>query len=155
MKRSLPEQLTFTATLVYLADYLLQNGETISQVFSAVAILNGESGTRVRSVQRGGSSQRSDLYDCSDEDVARAKSRLGLRALVPFLTPITAERFAHVPRVFIECLRDRVISPASQKKMYTPLPCQTILSMQTSHASFFSALGELARHRTSLESVSS
>jgi len=56
-----------------------------------------------------------------------------------------------VPRVYIECLRDRVISPSSQQKMYTTLPCQQIISMETSHSPFFSAPEELVSHLESLQ----
>ncbi len=47
-----------------------------------------------------------------------------------------------------------VISPSIQKMMYTALPCQIIISMETSHAPFFSAPEDLVTHLTSLESVS-
>jgi len=38
--------------------------------------------------------------------------------------------------------------------MYTTTPCQTILSMETSHSPFFSAPQELVLHLTSLTSLS-
>ena len=43
------------------------------------------------------------------------------QALAPTGTPIriTAEHFGRMPRVYIECLRDRVISLSIQKMMYT------------------------------------
>jgi len=59
-----------------------------------------------------------------------------------------------VPRVYIECLRDRTIAPPIQKMMYTATPCQTIFSMETSHSPFFSAPQELVRHLTSLQTES-
>ena len=94
--------------------------------------------------------------DCSDEDVTRAKSLLVPQAIAPMATPvsITAEQFGRAPRVYIECLRDRTISPPMQKMMYTATPCETILSMETSHSPFFSAPQELVRLLTSLKSVS-
>lgn len=95
--------------------------------------------------------------DCSDEEIEWAKSLLGPEPLAPSVTPvhITAENYNRVPRVYIETLRDRAISPSLQKKMYTALPCQKIISMETSHASFFSAPEELVRHLSSLEPISS
>jgi pimeloyl-ACP methyl ester carboxylesterase len=148
--------------LVYLAAFLVQNGESLFQVAqtdsdSLVApnlIVNEEQG----SVTFKEGAPLKDMFygDCSDEDVARATSLLVPQALAPLATPvrITAEHFGRVPRVYIECLRDRAISPSIQKMMYTATPCQTILSMQTSHSPFFSAPQELVRHLTSLESVS-
>jgi hypothetical protein len=66
---------------------------------------------------------------------------------------ITQEHFGRIPRVYIETLRDRGVSPSLQKKMYTALPCQMVMSMETSHSPFFSAPQELARHLTSLVAV--
>jgi hypothetical protein len=67
--------------------------------------------------------------DCSDEDVARATSLLVTQALAPTetLVRITAEHFGRVPRVYIECLRDRVISISIQKMMYTATPKQDMM----------------------------
>jgi pimeloyl-ACP methyl ester carboxylesterase len=88
------------------------------------------------------------LADCSDEDVKRAKSRFVPRAVAPFATPlaVTEENFGRVPRVYIETLQDRAVSPSFQKEMYERLPCQNVVSMETSHSPFFSAPEELAGH---------
>jgi pimeloyl-ACP methyl ester carboxylesterase len=148
--------------LVYLAAFLVQNGESLSQVAQTDSdslvlpnlMVNVEQGSLTF---KEGAPLKDMFYgDCSDEDVARATSLLVPQAHAPMETPvsITAEHFGRVPRVYIECLRDRVISPSIQKMMYTATPCQTILSMQTSHSPFFSAPQELVRHLTSLESVS-
>lgn len=145
-------------TLVYLAAFLLPNGETVSQVFSLdtdslllpTLMVNREQGYATFKDE---APLKEVVYaDCSDEDVARARLLLVPQALVPFVTPIstTVERFGRVPRVYIECLHDRVISPASQQKMYTALPCQQIIAMQTSHSPFFSAPQELVSHLASL-----
>jgi pimeloyl-ACP methyl ester carboxylesterase len=152
-----PEKI---ATLVYLAAYLLQNGESLSQVASVdtdslllpMVLVNREQGYATFKEE---APLKEAIYaDCSDEDVERAMSLLVPQALAPFVTPIstTVERFGRVPRVYIECLHDRVISPSCQEKMYTALPCQQIISMETSHSPFFSAPEELVRHLTSLES---
>jgi pimeloyl-ACP methyl ester carboxylesterase len=148
--------------LVYLAAFLVQNGESLFQVAQTDSdslvlpnlMVNEEQGSLTF---KEGAPLKDMFYgDCSDEDVARATSLLVPQALAPLATParITAEHFGRVPRVYIECLRDRAISPSMQKRMYTATPCQTILSMQTSHSPFFSAPQELVRHLTSLESVS-
>lgn len=84
--------------------------------------------------------------DCSDEDVNRARSLLCLQAAAPLATPIkiTDEKFGSVPRVYIECLNDKAISPAQQKMMHTRTTCQEVISMNTSHSPFFAAPEELA-----------
>jgi pimeloyl-ACP methyl ester carboxylesterase len=149
-------------TLVYLTAFLPQNGESLLQIartnsdslLTPNLVVNEEQG--YLTFKEGASLKEIFYGDCSDEDVARAKSLLVLQAIAPMATPvrISAEQFGRVPRVYIECLRDRTITPCIQKMMYTAMPCQTILSMETSHSPFFSSPQELVRHLTSLKSVS-
>jgi hypothetical protein len=89
--------------------------------------------------------------DCSDRDAAWAKSLLCPQNPATFTTPVhtTAERFGCIPRVYIECLLDRALSPWIQKKMYTDVPCR-VISMNTNHSPFLSAPEELAAHLSSL-----
>jgi pimeloyl-ACP methyl ester carboxylesterase len=63
---------------------------------------------------------------------------------------LTAARFGRVPRVYVACLRDRVIDPQLQKAMYQASPCEKVLSLDTDHSPFFSRPEELARHLASL-----
>jgi hypothetical protein len=99
---------------------------------------------------------REALYaDCSEEDVALATALLTPEPNAPVATlmRLTEERFGRIPRVYIETLRDRGVSTSLQKKMYSALPCQRVISMETSHSPFFSAPQELVRHLTSLVPV--
>jgi pimeloyl-ACP methyl ester carboxylesterase len=144
-------------TLVYLTAFLLRNGETLLQVatedkdalvMSNLIFADDQSHATVKS-----ETIKEAFYgDCSDEDVARAESLLVPQAAAPFATPISTseERFGRIPRVYIECLRDKAISPSVQQSMYTALPCQKVISMDTSHSPFFSAPEELAAHLTLL-----
>ncbi|HAA29061.1 MAG TPA: hypothetical protein DCE56_16915 [Cyanobacteria bacterium UBA8553] len=144
-------------TLVYLTAFLLQNGESLSQVaqgdteslFPPNLIINEAQGSctvREDAIK--------DIFygDCTDTDVAQAKSLLRPQAFAPLNTPIniTEEKFNQLPRIYIECLRDKAISPAIQKQMYTALPCQQVISMDTSHSPFFSAPEKLVEHLTGL-----
>jgi pimeloyl-ACP methyl ester carboxylesterase len=87
--------------------------------------------------------------DCTDEDAAwatrllvpEALRVLGEREIVP-ASPSTETP----PRVYIECLQDKVIGPAMQKKMYTAIPCQRVYSLQTSHSPFLSAPEQLVAY---------
>jgi pimeloyl-ACP methyl ester carboxylesterase len=90
--------------------------------------------------------------DCSDEDVAYARGRLVPQATAPLNTPVhvSAERWGRIPRVYIECLQDRTISPTAQKRMYTATPCAKVLSLNTGHSPFFAAPEALADHLLSL-----
>ena len=139
--------------LVYLAAFLLRDGE----VLLSVAGNDTESlilPNLVMSEDQMSATIREDvirealLADCSDEDVKRAKSRFVPQAVAPFATPlaVTEDNFGRVPRVYIETLQDRAISPAFQKEMYERLPCQKVISMDTRHSPFFSAPEELAGH---------
>ena len=144
-------------TLVYLTAFLLRNGESLLQVaqgdtealvLSNLIMADDGSHATVRD-----EAIREAFYgDCSDEDVALAKSLLVPQAVAPFAAPVstTEERFGLVPRVYIECLSDRAISPSVQRRMYGALPCQKVISMDTDHSPFFSAPRELAAHLMSL-----
>ena len=90
--------------------------------------------------------------DCADEDIALAKLLLVPQALSPVGTPIrtSAANFGRIPRVYIECRQDRALTPSFQRRLYTSLPCQKVITMDTSHSPFFSAPGELAAHLMAL-----
>ena len=93
------------------------------------------------------------LYgDCSEEDVALAKALIVPQATAPLATPVNTSdaNFGRVPRVYIECLRDRALTPSFQKRLYAVLPCQKVISMDTGHCPFFSAPRELAAHLAAL-----
>ncbi|MCH8011592.1 MAG: alpha/beta fold hydrolase [Candidatus Marinimicrobia bacterium] len=140
-------------TLVYLTAFLLRNGEFLLQlaegdtealVLPNLIMAEDQSYATVRD-----EAIKETFYgDCSDEDVARAKSLLVPQAVAPFATPVntTEEKFGRVPRVYISCLRDKAITPALQEKMYKVLPCEKVISMDTSHSPFFSAPEELVGH---------
>lgn len=90
--------------------------------------------------------------DCSDEDIAFARSMLLPQATSPVVEPVHVSegKYGSVPRVYIECLQDQILFPAFQKKLYTAFPCEQVISMNTSHSPFFSAPETLARHLLSL-----
>jgi len=90
--------------------------------------------------------------DCSEEDIAFARSRLVPQPMAPVTEPVhlTEGRYGQVRRIYIECLQDGIIPPAFQKKMYTAVPCERVISMNTSHSPFFSQPESLARHLHSL-----
>ncbi len=85
---------------------------------------------------------------CDEQDVALARLCIQPEPLAPLATPLqlSDEHFGRVPRVYIECLQDRAISPAKQKAMYSELPCEAVISMDTDHSPFFSATPALVGH---------
>lgn len=144
-------------TLVYLSAYLLRNGETLYQIAGADSdakigpyfVVNEAQGTL--GVREDGL-QEAFFFDCSAEDITRAKSLYRDEPLAPLATPvaITPQNFDRVPRVYIETLHDRVVSPIAQKKMYRATPCDQVLSLETGHASFLAAPEKLVSHLNSL-----
>jgi hypothetical protein len=143
--------------LVYLAAFLLRDGESLLQVAREhdTSMLLGN--LIVDEAQRSAVVRPeviTDAFygDCSDEDVALARTLLQPEALAPFATPITISdaRFGRVPRIYIECLRDKAVPPQFQRRMYTDQPCQRVLSIDCDHSPFFSRPDELAAHLLSL-----
>jgi pimeloyl-ACP methyl ester carboxylesterase len=144
--------------LVYLAAFLLPNGKTLLETAQTddetLVLQNVEVDEDKGIVTIREDAAREVFYgDCSEEDVERAKERLQPQALAPFATPVGVgeENFGRVKRTYIECLQDRAIGPATQKRMYTELPCEKVVSMDTSHTPFLSAPEELVRHLMSLD----
>ncbi len=144
-------------TLVYLTAFLLRDGQSLLDVAqgdteSLVLPNLVQAADGASAVVREDALKEVFYAGGPDDDVARAKTLLVPQATAPFATPVhtTAGNWGRIPRVYIECLRDRAISPAVQKQMYTALPCQRVISMATDHSPFFSAPGELAQHLASV-----
>lgn len=145
-------------TLVYVTAALVRSGESLHQTTQgdtesllpqSVIMAEDQSYTTLKE-----ETLKEVFYsDCSDEDALRATSLLVPQATAPVVTPITItdHNFGRIPRVYIECLHDRVFPPSLQKKMYTALSCQTVISMATSHSPFFAAPEALVTHLISLE----
>jgi pimeloyl-ACP methyl ester carboxylesterase len=146
-------------TLVYLAAYLLADGESVAQkalqderslVTSNMIVAPDRKSCILRDT-----AIKDALYgDCPDEDVILAQSLLAPEALAPLTTPIrtSVANYGHVPRIYIECRRDRAVSLSEQRRMYGATPCQAIISMDTDHSPFFSSPDELTAHLLALQS---
>jgi pimeloyl-ACP methyl ester carboxylesterase len=143
--------------LVYLTAFLLQNGEFMLQygeidkealVLPNLIMAEDQSSATVNEEVL----KAAFCGDCSDKDFERARSLLVPQAAAPLATPVNTsqDNFGRLPRIYISCSRDRAISPSIQEKMYSNLPCEKVIQMDTSHSPFFSAPGELANHLLSL-----
>ena len=142
-------------TLVYLTAFLLSDGESVlqvaqtdtaSQVGPNMIVDEDQGYVTIR-----GEAIRQAFYGCcGDEEVALARLLLQPEALAPLGSPIhvTPGNFGRIPRVYIECLRDKAISPAVQKQMYSATSCERVISMDTDHSPFLSAPVELVGHLT-------
>jgi pimeloyl-ACP methyl ester carboxylesterase len=144
-------------SLVYLAAFLIPSGEAmlptaLSDTESLIVSnleLNEEQGWHMLKEE----AFREALYaDCSEEDVALARSLLTPEPNAPVATPLelTDDNFGRIPRVYITSLRDKGVTPTLQKKMYTATPCRQVVSLDTSHSPFLSAPDELVAHLLSL-----
>ncbi len=139
--------------LVYLAGYLLQNGETLMQVFGndkgsllGANLIMADDQSYVTLKEEG---IKDVIYtDASNEDIERIKERVAPQATMPFATPInlTEESYGSIPRIYIECANDLAITPAAQKEMYTKMPCEKVLTLNTSHAPNYGAPEKLVEH---------
>ena len=151
------QQPQTVAKLVYVAAFLLEDGQTFGDAASRDAGSTA-SGWLVPSAD-GASvtvavSQLKDLFygECSDEDVALAELSLGPEssAVLGARIHVTAEQWGRIPRVYIECTNDRAVSIGSQRAMVERLPCEKVITMRTDHSPFLSAPEALAAHLMSL-----
>ena len=82
----------------------------------------------------------------SPELAAAATQRLVAEPSAPRSTPLhlTEARYGSVPRHYIECLQDRTIPIADQRRMQAMQPCASVTSLDADHSPFLSAPEELA-----------
>ncbi len=137
--------------LVYISGFLLKDGQSIFELQQT-----DPQSLLMKSVELSADSATSTLKkeavrelffsDCPDETATWASGLLQPDPVAPILTPIhvTAENFGRVPRVYIECLQDKAISPQLQRRMYGATPCAKELGLNTGHSPFFAAPEELA-----------
>jgi hypothetical protein len=143
-------------SLVYLAAFLSQNGQSLMDLFQqseSVLLRNVVPSADHSQLTIPDGTLRECFYEgCSEEDIALAKFCLVPEPMAPGLTPVqtTAENFGQVPRIYIETLRDRAVPTAFQRKMREALPCQTVFSLDTDHSPFFSDPGSLAQQLLSI-----
>jgi pimeloyl-ACP methyl ester carboxylesterase len=92
-------------------------------------------------------------HDCSAEDVAFAKARLRPQSFLPLKAPValTDRGFGPVPRTYIECTEDRAIVIEFQRVMQRASPCDSVVSLRTSHSPFLSAPALLAATLSNLD----
>jgi pimeloyl-ACP methyl ester carboxylesterase len=149
------------AALIYVAAYLLQNGETVVQVSQAgtdsVVGANMEFAPDYSTVGvKTDALREAFAADASDADFGRLSQMYKPEPTGPFNTPllVTAERFGRVPRRYIRTAQDRAVTPMLQDAMLANVPCERVITMETSHSPFLSAPEELASNIVALSSAS-
>jgi pimeloyl-ACP methyl ester carboxylesterase len=136
--------------LIYLAAYLLADGETIFQ--HATTDQGSALGPYLRPDEKSGVIAVADegfgaalASGCSEADVATARAKARPDPLRPLATPIhvTAARYHQVPRAYIRTLSDRAVSTALQTKLLAATKTPTI-DLAGGHSPFFSQVAELS-----------
>jgi pimeloyl-ACP methyl ester carboxylesterase len=136
-------------TLVYLTAYLLPNGKSLFQAAqedggSKVAtILDIQQDQGLAGLQKDGLAAIF-FSGCTAQDASEGVAHYAPDPIAPLATPITTSEanYGRVPRIYIHCTADLVISPAYQEAMYTALPCAKVLSIEAGHASAFLSQAE-------------
>jgi pimeloyl-ACP methyl ester carboxylesterase len=145
-----PEKIS---KLIYLTAFMVPNGKkaldyillntkipAAKELFQVASQVNDGRGLKLDLDQR--SLVKAAFYaDCSDHDVdIAAKNVLPITSTVPDQTvsTVTAKRYGRIPRVFIECTEDKAIPIETQRLMMKDLPGAKVVSLKTSHSSFFS-----------------
>lgn len=137
--------------LVYLAAYMLRNGERVTDFFQMDKDSLIPPSIRVNKLALTDSlkeeAYRPALYaDCSDADVALAKTLLTPEPSLPALTRLrlTQGRYGSVRRHYIELTQDKAVSLMLQRKMIAASPCASVASLDASHSAYFSCPDRLA-----------
>jgi pimeloyl-ACP methyl ester carboxylesterase len=137
--------------LVFVAAFLMPAGITFAEVAQKDTASIGSKYISFTADQSAAFVDRSavrELFygDCGDEDVALAQS-----LLVPISTSIyaaslrtTSGNFGRIPRVYIECTLDKAISIGAQRAMHLALPCERVVTLESSHSPFLSMPERLA-----------
>jgi len=131
--------------LVYLTAFLVPPGKSMGSIAASDTQALTSKAVR-RDAQTGVSSLdpafvREVFYqDCSDDDVAFATRMVTAESGAMGRAPIvlTPERYGRIKRTYIECLQDRAISLSVQRSMVAAMPCERVITLNTSHSPFFS-----------------
>lgn len=139
-------------TLVYLASFLLQSGESLMQVaaedvhspMKRAMVIDATDGS-ICHLPRNGVRELF-YHDCDATDLALAQALLTPQALVPLFTPVRlSERYESVRRVSIETTQDRAVSIDLQRHLRAKTLCNQVYSLDSGHSPFFSMPAELVK----------
>jgi hypothetical protein len=138
--------------VVYLAACMLKNGERATTYFVKDKDSKLTPHVRIHKATLTDSLNEAAyqpyLYaDCSESDVALARSLLNAGPSLPAITKLklSEARYGSVPRYYIELTQDKAVSPMLQKKLIAAPPCATVTSIDASHSAYFSCSDTLAR----------
>jgi pimeloyl-ACP methyl ester carboxylesterase len=139
------------ASLIYVAAYLRQSGESIVGV-SAAATDSLVGPNMVPAADWSTISIRPEALeevfaaDAPRSAIEQLHSRARPEPAGPFNTPIpvTPEKFGTVRQCYVRTSKDRAVTPRLQDAMLAKTPCGEVITLNTSHTPFFAAPAELA-----------
>ena len=89
-----------------------------------------------------------DLFytDLSEQTAQELIAQLSPQPLMPLMTPVqlTAEKFGALPKMYIECTRDKTIPIGAQRAMLRAAKISDVVSLQSAHSPFMSMPDQLA-----------
>lgn len=145
--------------VVYLAAYMLRNGERVADFFRKDKDSLVVPSIRINKLTLTDSlaeeAYRPAVYaDCTDADVELARALLTPEPSLPALTRLRLSdaNYGSVRRHYIELTQDRAVSLSLQRKMISTSPCATVSFIEASHSAYFSCPERLA---TVLHSIAS
>lgn len=136
--------------LVYVAAFIVPNGKSTMEV--AQADTENELGSNIVFAEDGKTATANPSVlkqvfygQCADDDIALARTLLVPEAVQGFQAPIatSAPRWGKPPKYYVECVRDRAISIAQQRRMQPYGPCEKVFTLDTDHSPFFSMPDQL------------
>jgi pimeloyl-ACP methyl ester carboxylesterase len=144
--------------LVYVAAYLLQNGQSVNSIAmtDAGSVLGPklvfDQATLALSIPPDDIKPLF-LTDVPEPLLSEAAAKVQAEPGIPGNTPIaiTDANYGSIPRYYVTTLNDKVISPETQKAMYTATPVEKVFELNTGHCPFASMPKELTAILTSLE----
>jgi pimeloyl-ACP methyl ester carboxylesterase len=85
------------------------------------------------------------FQDCEPWKQEEALAHLTAQALLPLATPVhLSKRAARVPRFYLTCRYDRLLTPLLQQQVYTAMPCERVIWLMAGHSPMLSAPDRLA-----------
>jgi len=140
-------------SLVYVCAFLLPDGKSVLQVMGEDT--DAEFGSRLsfNDDQSGAifddATFRQTFYNAASEAaIGWAKPQLPeYQATAPLGAPVkvSESRFGSLPRFYIKCLQDKVLSPGMQQQLIDAEPCKAVFELDADHAPFASAPVQLAQ----------
>lgn len=133
-------------SLVYLCAFLLPNGKSVLQVMGEDH--EAEFGPRLsfNDDQSGASFDEATFRETFYNEVAEADIQWALpqlpeyQATAPLASPIkvSEQGFGSLPRYYIRCLQDKVLSPQMQRQLIQNQPCVNVYEIDADHVPFIS-----------------